>query len=148
MQIPSDEELISRYIPDRAAAYFGTIQIGSTPESADQGAQAILAGEKTTTSSRLSDYASGKAPFVGALSILVDGKCTPRAVIQTVRVDIVEFGKIGDDFAIAYGEGDRTLEWFRREMGEWYRQRASLSDDDFSDQTPIVCEWITVLNLI
>jgi uncharacterized protein YhfF len=148
VQIPSDEELVSRYLPDRAAEYFGTIQIGSTPQSADQGAQAILAGEKTTTSSLLSDYASGKTPFVGALSVLVDGKCKPRAVIQTVRVDIVEFGKIEDDFAIAYGEGDRTLEWFQREMGEWYKRRASSSNDVFSEQTLIVCEWITVLNLI
>jgi uncharacterized protein YhfF len=49
------------------------MSIGSAPEHADEGAVLILNGVKTLTSSAFWNHPDGKTPFVGALSVLVDG---------------------------------------------------------------------------
>jgi uncharacterized protein YhfF len=79
--------------------------IGDTPESADEGAALILDGTKTATSSPDWDYPDGRIPFVGALSVLLDGKGRARAIVRTWRVTSIPFGELDEDFARAYGEG-------------------------------------------
>jgi uncharacterized protein YhfF len=54
------------------------------------------------------------------------------------------FGAVDEAFARAYGEGARTLAWWRAAMRAWYRASAARHGEDFSDDTPIICEWIAV----
>ncbi len=105
---------------------------------------AILSGIKTTTSSAFWQYPDGRIPFKGALSVLLDGRGCARAVVETERVQITPFVCVNEDFAMAYGEGDRTLAWWRSAMGAWYRAEALRGGADFSDETLIICEWIAV----
>ena len=138
------QRLLEAEFPGKQARYFVPMSIGSTPSSADEGASLILDGIKTTTSSAYWDYPDGRIPFVGALSVLLDGLGRARAIIETERVEIMSFGAVDAEFARAYGEGERTLDWFRSEMGAWYREAAARHGEIFSDDTPIVCEWFTV----
>ena len=131
--------------PGEETRYFTPMSIGSTPSDAGAGAAAILNGTKTTTSSPFWDYPDGKIPFVGALSILLDGQGQARAIVETERVEIMPFGSVDEAFARAYGEGDRTLEWWRSEIGAWYRESATRHNEDFSDDTLIIGEWIAVV---
>jgi uncharacterized protein YhfF len=131
--------------PDEAANYFEPMLIGDTPESADEGAALILDGTKTATSSPDWDYPDGLIPFVGALSVLLDGKGRARAIVRTWRVTSIPFGELDEDFARAYGEGERTLAWFRTVIGDWYRRGAARHGVAFSDETPVICEWIEVV---
>jgi uncharacterized protein YhfF len=131
--------------PGEEARYFSPMSIGSTPADAETGAAAILDGIKTATSSASWDYPDGCLPFAGALSVLLDGQGRARAVVETGRFEIMPFGAVDEDFARAYGEGDRTLGWFRAEMGAWYREAAARRGEDFTDGTPIICEWIAVV---
>ena len=137
--------MLEAAFPGEETRYFPPMSIGSTSSDADAGAAAILNGTKTTTSSPFWDYPDGKIPFVGALSILLDGQGRARAVVETECVEIVRFGSVNEDFARAYGEGDRTLEWWRSEIGEWYRALATRHGGDFSDDTLIIGEWIAVV---
>jgi uncharacterized protein YhfF len=68
-----------------------------------------------------------------------------RAIVETERAEMMPFGSVDDDFARAYGEGDRTLAWWRSEIGAWYRASAARHGEDFSDDTPLICEWIAVV---
>jgi uncharacterized protein YhfF len=130
--------------PGEESRYYEPMSIGDTPVAADEGAAAILSGDKTATSSARWQYPDGRIPFVGALSVLLDGSGRARAIVETVRVEIIPFGSVERDFAHAYGEGARTLDWWRSEVGAWYRAAAARHGDDFSDETPIICEWIAV----
>jgi uncharacterized protein YhfF len=130
--------------PGEQSRYFTPMSIGCTPSDADAGAAAILNGTKTATSSPFWVYPDGRIPFVGALSILLDGQGRARAIVETQRVEIMPFGSVNEDFARAYGEGDRTLEWWRSEIGAWYRASATRHGKDFSDDTLIIGEWIAV----
>ena len=134
--------------PGQEARYFSPMSIGDTPAVADAGAAAILAGTKTATSSGYWDWPDGQIPFAGALSVLLDGQGRPRAIVETQRVEIIPFGSVDADFAHAYGEGDRTLGWWRSEMGDWCRASAARHGLEFSDETRLICEWIAVVRVV
>ena len=78
--------------PGEEARYFSPMSIGSAHEHADEGVTLILNGVKTLTSA-FWNYPDGKIPFVGALSVLVDGR--PRGIVETTRVEIMPFQASG-----------------------------------------------------
>ena len=141
---PSVERALEWAYPGEEARYFSPMAIGSTPATADEGAAAILAGVKTTTSSGFWDRPDGRIPFVGALSVLLDGQGRMRAIVETERVAIISFGSVDEDLARSCGEGDRTLAWRRSAMGDYYRRDAARRGVAFSDDTALVFEWIVV----
>jgi uncharacterized protein YhfF len=132
--------------PDEEARYFLPMSIGSTPETADEGPVLILNGTKTITSSPFWDYPDGKIPFVGALGVLLDGSRRPRGIVETTQIEIMPFGAITEEMARAYGEGERTVEWWRRVMGAFYRASAARHNAILTDDTPHIWEWFTVVH--
>lgn len=131
--------------PGEDARYFPPMSIGSAPEHADVGAALILDGTKTLTSSLTWDYPDGATPFVGALSVLLDGVGRPRGIVETTRVEVLPFGAVTEDMAQAYGEGDRTVEWWRRVMGRFYAAAAARHGALWTEDTPLIWEWFVVV---
>jgi len=131
--------------PGEEVRYFSPMSIGSAPEHADEGATLILNGVKTLTSSAFWDYPDGKIPFVGALSVLLDGARRPRGIVETTRVEIMPFLAMNEDRARDYGEGERTADWWRRVMGKFYQASAARHGAAFTDDTPLIWEWFAVV---
>jgi uncharacterized protein YhfF len=144
--MPDDRhDILDAAFPGQSARFFLAMSIGGTPESADHGAALILHGTKTATSSPFSDYPDGCIPFAGALSVLLDGRGDPVGIVETTRVEAVRFRDVTESMARAYGEGDRTLAWWRREIGGWYRDKAAREGCAFSEDDEILWEWIAVV---
>jgi uncharacterized protein YhfF len=141
-------DLLKIDYPTEEKRFFTPISIGNTPEMADWGAALILNGTKTAMSSGLWDFPSGHIPFAGALSVLLDGSRRPRAIVETTRVEVMPFSAVDASFARAYGEGKRTLAWFRVHIGQWYRDAAARHGKHFTEDTLIVCEWFKVVRVI
>ena len=80
---PDLHRVLEDAFPGEEARYFAPMSIGDTPSIADEGATAILDGIKTATSSAYWDYPDGRIPFVGALSVLLNGENRARAVVET-----------------------------------------------------------------
>jgi uncharacterized protein YhfF len=131
--------------PGEDARYFLPMSIGSTPEHADEGAALILDGTKTLTSSPFWDYPDGVIPFVGALGVLLDGAGMPRGIVETTCVEVMPFRAVTQNMARAYGEGERTVEWWRRVMGEFYRASAARHGAAFTEDTPLIWEWFALV---
>jgi uncharacterized protein YhfF len=74
----------------------------------------VLTGPKRATTALLRDYRDEPAPFVGAwvCSLWPDG--SPALIWRVCRVDVVPFGAVDAAFAWDEGEGDRSLEDWRR----------------------------------
>jgi uncharacterized protein YhfF len=142
---PDVKRVLEMAFPGEEARYFNPMSIGNSPVSADEGAAAILDGIKTSTSSPFWDWPDGRIPFAGALCVLLDGRKRMRAIIETERVEIMPFGSTDESFAWFYGEGDRTLHWWRSKMRAFYRASAARNGTSFSDDTPLICEWFAVL---
>lgn len=144
--MPDDRhDVLEAAFPGQSSRFFLAIRIGGTSELADQGAAAILDGIKTATSSPLWDYPDGRLPFVGALSVLLDGRGRPVGIVETTSVETLRFRDVDESMAQAYGEGERTLPWWRRVIGGWYRDKAALEGQSFSQDDEIVWEWISVV---
>jgi uncharacterized protein YhfF len=69
-------------------------------------------------------------PAVGDLSIILDGEGSPVCVIRTTGVEIRRFGDVDEAFAWDEGEGDRTLDWWRRAHLWFFEQQGTHVDGD------------------
>lgn len=122
-----------------------TWSFGTTPEEADELLALVLAGVKTATSSRRSEYDADEEslPEPGGLSILLDGRGHPRALIRTTEVRVVPFDAVDAEHAEAEGEGSRTLAHWR----ETHRRFFAPPDprEPFDPRMLVVLERFTVL---
>jgi len=96
---------------------YDTMRVGSSPIDADHGAALILAEEKTATSSHPSEYGEHPGrPFVGALSIVLDGSDRPIAVVETLEVHLRKLSHLDEAFARDYGEWDKTAKTLKAQL--------------------------------
>lgn len=119
---------------------------GATPAHAHELLALVLAGIKTATASSLWDHehTGEPVPEVGWLNIILDGEGHPRALLETVAVDVVPFAKVTPEHAFAEGEGDRTLATWR-DIHERYWRDHSDSPKGFAPEMPVVCEQLRLL---
>jgi uncharacterized protein YhfF len=62
-----------------------------------------------------------------------------------VRVEQIAFAAIDASFAFDYGEGPRTLDWWRIAIGDWYRSDALRHGVMFDADTVLICEWFRLI---
>ena len=75
--------------------------------------------------------------------VMLDGAGRPRAVIETVEVSQRRFGEIDAAFAWDEGEGDRTLDYWRRAHRGYFSRRG-----EFSEDMLLYCERFRVVEII
>ncbi|MFI9489923.1 ASCH domain-containing protein [Promicromonospora sp. NPDC052451] len=133
-------QTVSETVPPQAWSF------GDEPELAEKLLAAVLAGDKTATSSALWDYEDEGAPLplAGELSILLDGEGHPRALIRTTRVETTTFEQVDEEFAAAEGEDDRTLESWRAGHEAYFRRTLG-GGREFAPDMPLVCERFELL---
>jgi uncharacterized protein YhfF len=89
---------------------------GDSVELADELLDLILHGPKRATASSYESYERDgePVPFVGMLSLALDGTGRPRALLRTTDVRVGPLSSVDDQFAWDEGEGDRTRDsWLR-----------------------------------
>ena len=120
---------------------------GATPEHADGLLELVVSGVKTGTASSVWDYeASGDPmPQVGELSVILDGRGEPCAVIRTTALQIVPFDEVSEEHAHAEGEGDRTLAAWR-EIHERFWRDHSEDPRGWAPDMPVLCERFTLVH--
>lgn len=120
---------------------------GDSRAMADELCALVLDGTKTATSSARWAYAEEGSPLpeVGELSILCDGDGRPRALLAVTRVRVVPFDQVDAAHAAAEGEGDRTLEGWRRDHEAFFR-RVDDGAHPFTPDMDVVLEELTVLH--
>lgn len=115
----------------------------SMPDLATELALLVRHGPKRATAGLASDYEDENEtlPAVDDLSVILDGEGSPVCVIRTTEVEIRRFGDVDEAFAWDEGEGDRTLDWWRRAHLWFFEQQGEHVDGD----TPMVLERFDLL---
>lgn len=84
----------------------------------------IISGKKTATMAQAEDYVrDGEEPDkFGERMPLLDNLGKPIAMLTITRVDIMRFDDIGDDLAIAEGEGHVDAEHLKRGYKKYWKE--------------------------
>jgi pimeloyl-ACP methyl ester carboxylesterase/uncharacterized protein YhfF len=99
---------------------------GAEPELADELCDLVLAGVKTATCWPISE---GQQTEVGKRMVVTDGAGRPRAVIETVELGQKHFGEVDAEFASHEGEGERTLDDWRRMHRSYFEKHGVFAPD-------------------
>lgn len=110
-------------------------------------AELTRAGIKTATASAGPLYAleGEPLPAPGEYSVILDGRDEAVCVIHTTRVYTVPFNQVGAEHAHREGEGDRSLEYWRRVHEDFFRAELEEAGLVFTPEMPVVCEEFEVV---
>ena len=120
---------------------------GNSPKMAQELTALVLAGRKTATASlaAVNHLKPHEAHVVGGLSVVTDFFGSPACVVRTTAMEHVRFSEVTSDFAALEGEGDLSLEYWRRVHREYYTREALELGVDFDESSLVCCEQFELL---
>ena len=134
---------------EMARAYSGASEwdawaFGSDPDGL---AALVLSGRKRATSSAWPLYApEGEAlPREGEYSVILNSREEAVCMIRTVRVRVVPFSRVDARHARLEGEGDLTLNAWRRAHRRFFSEEMAEAGLTFDESMPVVCEEFEVV---
>ena len=124
------------------ALFYEAFCFGDSESLAEELSALVLAGQKRATAGALWRFeADGKRlPRPGDLSVVTGWDGTPVCVIRTVRVDVLAFDRVPASFAAAEGEGDGSLDFWRRAHRAYFGRECARLGKSFSEDMPVCCE--------
>lgn len=110
--------------------------------SADKLYQLVLDGKKRATTGSIWAYEHDGEPVLnpGDLTILTNYDATRACVIRTKSVTIKKFKEITEEDARKEGEGDSSLEYWRRAHKEYFEEECGRIGKEFSEEMPVAFE--------
>jgi uncharacterized protein YhfF len=132
---------------ERNQQYVEAESWGNSPELADQLANLIRAGTKTTTSSLLWSQQKLQWYLVkpGDKCIVLDSQNAPVCIVEIVEVVIKPFNEVDAEFIYNYGEGDRTLNFWNKNMWEYYQEACEELGMKAQPTMPMICQTFKVI---
>ena len=103
-----------------------SFSFGDSPALADELLALVLNGSKTATCST-QDEPNTSIP--GEEWIVLDGRGTPRCVIQSTDVFYCRYRDVDAQFAFEEGEGDRSLDYWRNAHRNYFTRQSRFSED-------------------
>ena len=62
------------------------------------------------------------------------------AIVETILVEVVPFDDVTEEHAYMEGEGDRTLQYWRKVHQEFFSKELYKVNNEFHQKIPVVCE--------
>ena len=115
---------------------------GDNPELADELLDLVLAGKKTGTATLVVELEKEgwKMPEVGDYNVILDGEGKPAGIIRITSVVVKPFNQVEGAFVYSEGEGDRTLESWRRGHWNFWTRRAKKLGFVMKEDLFVICE--------
>ena len=113
---------------------------GDSPALADELLDLVLESIKTATCST-EDEPNTSTP--GERWIVLDGRGTPRCVIETTEVSYRRYSEVDAAFAHDEGEGDRSLAYWRKAHRQYFGRQGKFSEDMM-----LMCERFRLVEIL
>lgn len=130
------EQSMHRHYQLPIAWSFGNSQM------ADELGELVLKGIKSATCSL---YFGENVLNSSGLSIIVDSKRKPLCLIETYEVTIRRYKDVDANFAIAEGEGDLSLGYWRQVHWDFFLSEAIRKGYEISEDMLLSCERFRVI---
>ena len=127
--------------------FYEVFHFGDTEAMANELGQLVLAGRKQATAGSVSSFAAAgkRIPQAGDLSVVTDWSGKPLCIIETGRVDVMPFDEVSAEFAAVEGEGDGSLEYWRRGHSKYFTRECHRTGNTFSGSMLVSCERFQVV---
>jgi uncharacterized protein YhfF len=127
--------------------FYEAFAFGDSEALATELADLVLRGIKRATASLVWTYdvEHKPRPRPGDFSIVTSWDQRPLCIIETTAVDVVPFHAVGEAFAHAEGEGDRSLAHWRRAHAAFFQRECARIQRDPAPDMPVLCEHFRVV---
>ena len=118
-------------------------------KDADECAELVVKGIKRATATSLWWFEKNNEilPKIGDQYIVTDWDGNAKAVIETIKIEQVPYNKITSEFAEIEGEGDKSLEYWKRVHKDYYTREMEPYNEQFDENMIIVCEQFKTIYL-
>ena len=125
----------------------GTYEAWSFGEAPDKLADLVLQGIKTATCSAYDLYQINNEPLpqAGDYSVILNSSEEAVCIIKTIKVYVTEFKNVSEEHAFKEGEGDRSLEYWRKVHESFLTNELASVHKEFDESTKVVCEEFEVV---
>ena len=132
---------------DPSPRFYESFHFDDNAVSADKLAHLVLRGQKRATAALVWAYEGDEKPppKPGDLSVVTRFSGEPLCVIETKIFQIVPFDEVTAEFAATEGEGDGSLEHWRRVHTAFFGRECKRLGREFSAEMPVVCEEFVVV---
>ncbi|WP_100012267.1 ASCH domain-containing protein [Lentibacillus sediminis] len=132
---------------ERTGKTYTAWPFGADPDMARELADLVIAGEKTATASLHAMYEldGDPLPEIGEYNVITDWEGEAKVVTETIDVRVLPFKEVSPEFAAKEGEGDKSLDYWRREHIRFFKNELAETDKDFNEDMLVVCEEFTVV---
>jgi uncharacterized protein YhfF len=132
---------------EASSRLYESLHFGDSESLADELASLVLDGTKRATASLLWSYEADykPTPKPGDLSIVEQWSGQPVCVIETLSAEIVPFESVNAEFAATEGEGDGSLEYWRRGHWSYFGRECARIGKEPTASMMVVCERFSVV---
>jgi len=111
-------------------------------KDADECAELVVKKIKQATSPSAWWFKKNNEPFpkAGDIAIVTNWDGNPKAIIRTTKVEIVKYKNISPEYARLEGEGDKTLEYWKKVHWIYYQNEMKEFNEFPTEDMEIVCE--------
>lgn len=116
-------------------------------EDADECAELVIKKIKQATSPSVwwFEINNENFPKVGDIAIVTNWNGEPKAIIKTTKVEIVKFKDITAEYAYTEGEGDKSLEYWKKVHWDYYKKEMEEFGEYPNEGMEIVCEYFATI---
>ncbi len=128
------------------AKYPGAIAwpFGDSPQMSAELAGLVVRGLKTAGCGSLAAFEKEEdSPTIGGYNIILDGEGRPICVIRTIAMRLIRFNEVTEELARKEGEGDLSLQYWRREHKEFFEREGT-----FSENMELVAEEFELIEIV
>ena len=125
------------------SGFRGTYTAWAFGDAPDALAELVKEGKKTGTSSTYDLYGGAVGeplPKAGEYSVILDDHGEAVCIIRTTNVYVTLFDQVTAEHARREGEGDLSLEYWRKVHREFFRKEMEAAGLTFSEKMNVVCE--------
>jgi uncharacterized protein YhfF len=151
--LPKVEDLVAKLrshgieLPPGVARVGG---FGDSPALSEELLALVRSGRKRGGASLLwaHEADSEPVPGIGEVEIVVNHLNAPCLVTRITEVEVVPFDRVGARFAAREGEGDGSLEYWRKAHWAFFSRECRRIGRMPSETMPVVCSSFEVLGVV
>ncbi len=110
----------------------------------------IRRGRKRAGASLLWAYEAENEPLpeAGDIEVVLDHRNEPALIARVIRVEIVPFSEVTAEYAAIEGEGDGSLEYWRRGHWAFFSRECQRLGREPASEMPVVCSVFEVVQVL